>query len=79
MLSQFGATDAIWQMLVYWIMGALSNDPGQLAYLVGFYKAIQSVSPPLECFQCAANKRHADHFFHFDRPETPARSGWIPT
>ncbi|GAA5937997.1 hypothetical protein JCM1841_002913 [Sporobolomyces salmonicolor] len=38
----FGATDAIWQMFVYWIMGALSNDPAQLAYFVGFYKAIQS-------------------------------------
>jgi hypothetical protein len=25
-----------------WLMGALSNDAGQLAHLVGFYKAIQS-------------------------------------
>lgn len=38
----FGVTDAVWQNFIYWVMGALSNDPAQLAHLVGFYKAIQS-------------------------------------
>ncbi|ORY85979.1 major facilitator superfamily domain-containing protein [Leucosporidium creatinivorum] len=37
-----GIMDAIWQNFAYWLMGAMSNDASQLAYLVGFYKAIQS-------------------------------------
>lgn len=34
--------DAIYQALAYWIMGAISNDPFQLARYAGFYKAVQS-------------------------------------
>ncbi|KAI0313212.1 major facilitator superfamily domain-containing protein [Amylostereum chailletii] len=34
--------DASYQALVYWIMGAITNDPFQLARYAGFYKAIQS-------------------------------------
>lgn len=34
--------DAMYQALAYWIMGAISNDPFQLARFAGFYKAIQS-------------------------------------
>jgi MFS family permease len=37
-----GLLDAMWQTAVYWIMGAMSNDPAKLAYLAGFYKSIQS-------------------------------------
>lgn len=32
----FGLSDAMWQTLVYWLMGALANDTAKLAYLNGF-------------------------------------------
>ncbi|KAJ7667689.1 MFS general substrate transporter [Mycena polygramma] len=38
----FGVLDAMWQTSVYWMMGAMSNDPSKLAYFTGFYKSIQS-------------------------------------
>ncbi|KAJ6516215.1 MFS general substrate transporter [Mycena sanguinolenta] len=38
----FGLLDAMWQTSVYWMMGAMSNDPAKLAYFTGFYKSIQS-------------------------------------
>ncbi|KAF7313553.1 hypothetical protein HMN09_00511400 [Mycena chlorophos] len=38
----FGLLDAMWQTTVYWMMGAMSNDPNKLAYFIGYYKAIQS-------------------------------------
>lgn len=31
-----GLLDAMWQTTAYWIMGAMSNDPGKLAYFTGF-------------------------------------------
>ncbi|TNY24054.1 major facilitator superfamily domain-containing protein [Rhodotorula diobovata] len=37
-----GALDAITQNYIYWLMGAISNSPAQLARLVGLYKGIQS-------------------------------------
>lgn len=37
-----GILDASWQTTVYWMMGAMSNDPSKLAYFTGFYKSIQS-------------------------------------
>ncbi|KAK7061445.1 hypothetical protein R3P38DRAFT_657503 [Favolaschia claudopus] len=37
-----GLLDSMWQTSVYWMMGAMSNDPAKLAYLTGFYKSIQS-------------------------------------
>ncbi|KAL8284006.1 hypothetical protein RQP46_005119 [Phenoliferia psychrophenolica] len=37
-----GIMDSIWQNYAYWIMGAMSNEEPHLAYLIGFYKAIQS-------------------------------------
>ncbi|KAI8804824.1 major facilitator superfamily domain-containing protein [Cladochytrium replicatum] len=37
-----GAMDAILQNLVYWLIGATSNDLTKLGYLTGFYKSIQS-------------------------------------
>jgi len=37
-----GLLDSFWQTACYWFMGAMSNDPAKLAYLTGFYKAIQS-------------------------------------
>ncbi|KAJ7731927.1 MFS general substrate transporter [Mycena maculata] len=37
-----GLLDAMWQTSVYWMMGAMSNDPSKLAYFTGFYKSIQS-------------------------------------
>ncbi|KAL0068046.1 hypothetical protein AAF712_004949 [Marasmius tenuissimus] len=38
----FGLLDAAWQVTIYWLMGAMSNDPAKLAYFSGFYKCIQS-------------------------------------
>ncbi|KAJ7688419.1 major facilitator superfamily domain-containing protein [Mycena rosella] len=38
----FGVLDAMWQTSVYWMMGAMSNDPSKLAHFTGFYKSIQS-------------------------------------
>uniref|UniRef100_A0A0W0F2B5 Duf895 domain membrane protein n=1 Tax=Moniliophthora roreri TaxID=221103 RepID=A0A0W0F2B5_MONRR len=38
----FGILDAAWQTTIYWLMGAMSNDPAKLAYFSGFYKCIQS-------------------------------------
>ncbi|KAJ7233132.1 MFS general substrate transporter [Mycena haematopus] len=38
----FGLLDSMWQTSVYWMMGAMSNDPAKLAYFTGFYKSIQS-------------------------------------
>ncbi|KAG6331719.1 hypothetical protein ID866_7369 [Astraeus odoratus] len=37
-----GLFDAMWQTTVYWLMGAMSNDPAKLAVFTGFYKSIQS-------------------------------------
>jgi len=31
----FGLVDAMWQITVYWIMGAMSNDPRKLAHFTG--------------------------------------------
>ncbi|KAH8550314.1 major facilitator superfamily domain-containing protein [Umbelopsis sp. PMI_123] len=38
----YGFTDALYQTYLYWLMGAMSNDPGMLARYAGFYKAVQS-------------------------------------
>lgn len=38
----FGLVDAMWQITAYWVMGAMSNDPGKLAHFAGLYKSIQS-------------------------------------
>ncbi|CAG8115615.1 unnamed protein product [Penicillium olsonii] len=38
----YGMYDAIWQGVVYWIMGALGNSGRKLANLAGFYKGLQS-------------------------------------
>jgi hypothetical protein len=38
----YGFLDATWQTYIYWLMGALSNEPRKLAYFAGFYKSIQS-------------------------------------
>ena len=46
-----GITDAIWQNYAYWLIGSLSNSGTQLAYFVGFYKAIQSAGAAgVSCF-----------------------------
>ncbi|EJD04493.1 MFS general substrate transporter [Fomitiporia mediterranea MF3/22] len=37
-----GLLDSMWQATVYWIIGAVSNDLGKLAYLNGFYRAFQA-------------------------------------
>ncbi|KAF9466868.1 major facilitator superfamily domain-containing protein [Collybia nuda] len=37
-----GLLDAMWQTTAYWLMGAMSNDPGKLAHFTGFYKSLQS-------------------------------------
>ncbi|KAI9259317.1 major facilitator superfamily domain-containing protein [Sporodiniella umbellata] len=38
----FGFSDALYQTYMYWLMGAMSNDPSLLARYAGFYKATQS-------------------------------------
>ncbi|KIK66105.1 hypothetical protein GYMLUDRAFT_38604 [Collybiopsis luxurians FD-317 M1] len=38
----FGLLDSMWQTTSYWLMGAISNDAGKLAVMVGFYKSLQS-------------------------------------
>ncbi|OQR93747.1 hypothetical protein THRCLA_08358 [Thraustotheca clavata] len=38
----YGLVDAVYQNYVYWVIGAMSNDPLELARFVGLYKAFQS-------------------------------------
>ncbi|VAH40561.1 unnamed protein product [Triticum turgidum subsp. durum] len=38
----YGLMDAIFQSLIYWIIGALANDTQILSRYVGFYKGVQS-------------------------------------
>lgn len=38
----YGFTDSLYQSYLYWLMGAMSNDPSLLARYAGFYKACQS-------------------------------------
>ncbi|KAF9069244.1 MFS general substrate transporter [Rhodocollybia butyracea] len=38
----FGFLGSMWQTISYWLMGAISNDAGKLAMMVGFYKSLQS-------------------------------------
>ncbi|OQR92266.1 hypothetical protein ACHHYP_03863 [Achlya hypogyna] len=38
----YGLVDAIYQNYVYWVIGAMTNDPLELARFVGLYKAFQS-------------------------------------
>ncbi|PRQ60616.1 putative Ion channel regulatory protein, UNC-93 [Rosa chinensis] len=38
----FGLLDAMFQSLVYWVIGALANDSEILSRYVGFYKGVQS-------------------------------------
>ncbi|KAI9489601.1 major facilitator superfamily domain-containing protein [Zychaea mexicana] len=38
----YGFSDALYQSYLYWLMGAMSNDPKLLARYAGFYKAMQS-------------------------------------
>ncbi|RLV93780.1 hypothetical protein JA1_002180 [Spathaspora sp. JA1] len=38
----YGMFDAIFQSYIFWIMGALSNNPKKTALYAGFYKGIQS-------------------------------------
>ncbi|KAI0999451.1 UNC93-like protein [Podosphaera aphanis] len=38
----YGAYDSLWQLSVYWYMGALSNSGRRTANYIGFYKGLQS-------------------------------------
>ncbi|KAI9475922.1 MAG: major facilitator superfamily domain-containing protein [Benjaminiella poitrasii] len=38
----YGFSDSIYQTYLYWLMGAMTNDPALLARYAGFYKAVQS-------------------------------------
>ncbi|CAO3594498.1 unnamed protein product [Absidia cylindrospora] len=38
----YGFSDAMYQSYLYWLMGAMSNDPSILSRYAGFYKALQS-------------------------------------
>ncbi|RAL65483.1 hypothetical protein DID88_001049 [Monilinia fructigena] len=42
MYIAYGFYDAVWQLSVYWFMGALSNSGRKTANFAGFYKGIQS-------------------------------------
>ncbi|KAI7870775.1 major facilitator superfamily domain-containing protein [Spinellus fusiger] len=61
----YGLSDSLYQSYLYWLMGAMTNDPNLLARYAGFYKAVQSagaaisfgidaINTPLrtECFIC---------------------------
>ncbi|KAH9995362.1 MFS general substrate transporter [Xylariaceae sp. FL0662B] len=43
MYMAHGLLDSLWQVLCYYTMGAMSNDPRKVAYYAGFYKSIQAV------------------------------------
>ena len=38
----YGLTDAAFQSLVYWVIGAMADDPRKLSRYCGFYKGVQS-------------------------------------
>lgn len=38
----YGLMDAAYQIYIYWVMGALTNDSRKMAYFAGYYKGIQS-------------------------------------
>lgn len=38
----YGFADSLYQSYLYWVMGAMSNDPALLARYAGYYKAMQS-------------------------------------
>ncbi|OQU81049.1 hypothetical protein SORBI_3006G003700 [Sorghum bicolor] len=42
LFSSYGLLDAMFQSLVYWIIGALANDSQMLSRYVGFYNGVQS-------------------------------------
>ncbi|KAG6380477.1 major facilitator superfamily domain-containing protein [Boletus reticuloceps] len=38
----YGLLDAMWQTMVFWLIGSMSNDTNKLAIYAGFYHSIQS-------------------------------------
>lgn len=42
-----GLLDAMWQTMVYWIMGAMSNDLATLGHFTGFCEICDLVRLPL--------------------------------
>ncbi|CAO3633178.1 unnamed protein product [Cunninghamella blakesleeana] len=51
----YGFTDALYQSYLYWLMGAMSNDPSILSRYAGFYKALQSAGAAISFGIDAAN------------------------
>jgi MFS family permease len=51
----YGLMDAMLQTWCYWVMGALTNDPRQLALYAGFYKGVQSAGGAFSWALDAAN------------------------
>jgi hypothetical protein len=39
----FGILDAMWQIIAYWIMGAMSNDPAKLAHFTALCQSYISL------------------------------------
>ncbi|KAI7875611.1 MFS general substrate transporter [Lichtheimia hyalospora FSU 10163] len=53
----YGFTDAVYQSYMYWLMGAMSNDPKILSRYAGFYKAVQSAGAAVAFGVDATNVR----------------------
>ncbi|KAF7723995.1 hypothetical protein EC973_001455 [Apophysomyces ossiformis] len=51
----YGFSDSLYQSYLYWLMGAMSNDPALLARYAGFYKAVQSAGAAISFGIDAAN------------------------
>jgi hypothetical protein len=44
----YGLFDAVWQTMIYWYMGAISNSGRKAANLAGFYKVRATMTSPLK-------------------------------
>ncbi|KAK6455782.1 major facilitator superfamily domain-containing protein [Scheffersomyces xylosifermentans] len=58
----YGMFDAIFQNLILWTLGALSNNPKKVALYAGFYKGIQSAGAAIVWRLDALEKPYMDMF-----------------
>ena len=49
----FGVFDAMWQTTIYWLLGAMSNDPAKLAHFSGFCMFVAFIAVWLPNFLCS--------------------------
>ncbi|KAA8571415.1 hypothetical protein EYC84_001418 [Monilinia fructicola] len=62
MYVAYGFYDAVWQLSVYWFMGALSNSGRKTANFAGFYKGIQSAGAAISWRIDAMDYSYATQF-----------------